>query len=195
MHEGVYDMGVKGSSPLRHITTAVGVFVLMVAALIGTAVLAGPAAASTAGDRCQEQLQAAIDKHLARAPGGAVRDNTITYDGGNVIVTVPYPDSCGVLTTFAKTDCSSGWVCLWSRAGFVGSRYQFRDEGYWQNLDAYGATPFLSFYNNRGNNFMLKVGRSESPQCYSPYSSSSNLTNSYYRYSEWIYLNQTANNC
>ncbi|GAB3160985.1 hypothetical protein FLX08_33680 [Microbispora hainanensis] len=167
----------------------------MLAALVGTTALTGPAQASTAKDRCQEQLQTIVNKQLARAPGGTVRDNTITYDGGNVIVTVPYPDSCGVLTTFAKTDCSSGWVCLWSKASFAGSRYQFRDEGYWQNLEAYGATPFLSFYNNRGNNFMLKVAVTDSPQCYSAHSSSSNLGSSYYRYSEYIYLNKTDDNC
>ncbi|TLP66539.1 hypothetical protein [Microbispora triticiradicis] len=186
---------MKRSSPLRRITTGIGALTLMLAALVGTTVLSGSAQASTAKDRCQEQLQSAINKQLSRAPGGTVRDNTITYDGGNVIVTVPYPDSCGVLTTFAKTDCPSNFVCLWKKASFADVRWQFRDEGYWQNLEAYGATPFLSFYNNRGHNFMLKVASTDSPQCYSPYSSSSNLGSSYYRYSEYIYLNQTANNC
>ncbi|MEV0150577.1 MULTISPECIES: peptidase inhibitor family I36 protein [unclassified Nonomuraea] len=167
----------------------------------GTTVLAGTvaflciAATSVQADptpsAATKQAQE-IAAQLQRAPGGVViNDRQISYDDGAVIVTVEADDA----SAQKPTDCPEDWFCLWSKTSFKGNRYQFHDQGKWQNLDKYGVPWFYSMWNFRINRVFLRdypnVPASE--RCYQAGVGLANTSN--FRHQRGIYLAKSNNRC
>jgi hypothetical protein len=155
--------------------------------------VAGTATQASAEPKPPKTIDTLVAEQLDHFPGGTrISKDTVSYENGQVLV-VFRPD--GVATPAAKSDCPEGWACLWRNPSFGSTRWQFHDEGYYQNLEQWGATPFLSFYNRRSHNMFLRETSTSAPLCYPGYGASTNLGSSMVRYSEWIYLANTGNNC
>src|SRR4051812_40573745 len=115
----------------------------LVAALTGTVLIVGGAAASdfvmtSTDDGEKADVRAELKAQLAASKDGVIiNDTQISYEGGKVIFTAaPVPKSARsgatVTPSGSRYDCPVGWLCLWSSGNFSGSRWQFRDEGYFQ---------------------------------------------------------------
>jgi hypothetical protein len=90
--------------------------------------------------RTEEELQAQIDAHLARAPGGVqINENEISYDGGRFIMTFAKPgQQVGTDPTVqASSDCTFAWYCFYDGINFTYPRGRFSDCG-WQDMSAWG---------------------------------------------------------
>ncbi|TMR91449.1 peptidase inhibitor family I36 protein, partial [Nonomuraea basaltis] len=138
-------------------------------------------------------LEQQIAEQLRRAPGGQIiNDRQISYDNGAVIVTVTAAEE---ISTTALNDCPAGWFCLWAGTSYKGNRYQFRDEGYWQDLDRYGLPWFYSLYNRRNHRVFLKeyVDWWTDERCLSAGTRLSNTTS--IRHLRAIYLGKSNNPC
>jgi hypothetical protein len=82
------------------------------------------------------------------------------------------------------------WLCLWQDPSFQGIRWQFSDNGFWQDLRQWGVDLFDSMYNHRADAFLLRKTSSSTVYCYNAEASVSNAsTISSYRY---IYLRETS---
>ena len=170
----------------------------MLAAAIASSI-AIPSAMASAHPSSSDSviLQSEIKAQLQNDPSGTViASNQISYDNGNVIVTVAPPPDQAVGGPAAKSDCGSGWLCLWAVQDYRGTRWQFHDEGYIQNLSPYGATPFFSFYNHRGHRWFLHQFQNGNgaEQCYPGNTSGSDLR-PWYSDGRSIYLGHTNERC
>lgn len=171
--------------------------VMLTAAITSSIIIPSVMASAHPSSSDSVLLQSEIKAQLQNDPSGTViANNQISYDHGNVIVTVAPPPDQAVDAPAAKSDCTSGWLCLWSIFGYRGARWQFRDEGYIQNLPPYGATPFQAFYNHRGHRWFLheSVNGAGKVQCYGGNTSASDLK-PWYRDGESIYLAKTNESC
>ncbi|MEU5882330.1 peptidase inhibitor family I36 protein [Spirillospora sp. NPDC047279] len=90
-------------------------------------------------------------------------------------------------------DCPSGWYCVWAAQFYGGARYQFRSQGYWQNLDDYGVPWFYSFYNRRSNRVFIAPYQGQPSKCYQAGTRVSDSTN--VRHYRLIYLAESNNPC
>lgn len=121
--------------------------IVSIAAGLGAmAALAGAGASAGAGQPAQPTATAPAVSASAVPPGG-----TLLPDGR----TREYQTPSGAyrITVLASwSDCPSGWVCLFENAGGGGSMWQFQSAGVgWQNLQSYGAYPYVSaVWNRRG---------------------------------------------
>ncbi|MEV4364571.1 peptidase inhibitor family I36 protein [Nonomuraea sp. NPDC049625] len=170
----------------------IAAFMACLALTLGMIVTLTSAAQAADPSQCATDRQTAIDRQLTKAPGGkALDERTISYLEGKVLVTLVSPQSCGETTTMAKSDCPLGWLCFWEDPSFQGTRWQFQDEGYWQDLRQWGVDIFYSFYNHRADAFLLRRTSSSNVLCYNAEGSGSNVgtTVGGYRY---IFLRQTA---
>jgi hypothetical protein len=164
-------------------------------AMATVVVLAAPAGAHTPSglEKAAPSARTAMAEQLRDHPGGTViSDNQISYAGGNVIETFP----TGPVSPQATPNCPGGWLCLYESDNYQDRRWQFHDEGYTQNLAPYGATPFFSFYNNRGHRWFLHRGANGSgaETCYQAQARVSAMDVDW-AYSKSIYLGTTNNRC
>lgn len=161
----------------------------LLAVALATLALAAPSSVSAA-----PALSGALTEQMTRHPGGtAINDHTVSYAGGNVLVDVA-PTRSG--TPDAAFDCGGGWLCLWQDDNFTGTRWQFRSEGYIQDLDPWGASPFYSFYNNRNHRWFLHQGSggNGATACYQAGAKVSAM-NPAWAQSKSIYLATSNNRC
>jgi hypothetical protein len=109
----------------------------------GTLAVAGvllvvPVAGS--GNHAPTPVEAAFPDGLP-AGGVAVDANTVSFDGGKVLLQLG-PNSFD--------SCPSTWVCLWHDSNYAGRMLQFHDiTTYWQNLTDYGFNDEMSSWRNR----------------------------------------------
>lgn len=91
--------------------------------------------------RTKEELQAQIDAHLKRAPGGKqINENEISYGDGRFVVTFALPgqDSGTDHRKLNASDCNTtGWYCFYDGINFTYPRGRLSDCG-WQDLDDFG---------------------------------------------------------
>lgn len=117
-------------------------------ALVGAALLAGPAlTAAAAADPGRDRavtirLAAAGINPNALAPGWTVRGNQIVWDRGAVMASIG-PASAD--------DCDPGYVCVWEHKEYRGRRLQFRDAGMRGNMHDYDFNDKMSSWRNRNN--------------------------------------------
>jgi hypothetical protein len=118
--------------------------------LSGLSVVSASAASSV-------DLQQQVDHQLQIAPGGTqVSADTVSYDGGNVLV-VFQSDARERQVAALAVDwkgCPTGtfvhWTCLYEAPGWRNRRVQFKDCGYVQDLADYGfANQASSWVNTR----------------------------------------------
>jgi hypothetical protein len=156
---------------------------------LASATSLGMTGTSVAAPGDQTQHSAAVAEQLARVPGGeVVGTNTVSYEGGRVLV------EFAPAGTAAKSDCDDGWLCLWDDPNWKSTRWQFADEGYYQDLRQWGITSFYSFYNHRSDRFFLRNSPNGSVRCYPAGAAASDVSGTvgYWRY---IFLAQTNNAC
>ncbi|MER7206774.1 hypothetical protein ABT340_06850 [Streptosporangium sp. NPDC000239] len=153
---------------------------------------AGSAQADTSPNQCGLDRQAAVNEQLKKIPGGQVIDErTISYASGKVTVTLANPASCGGDGASAKSDCTEDWLCLWSSSRYLGTKWSFTDNGYWQDLRQWGITSFSSFYNHRADAFLLKQHSSAPSYCYDYETAASDVAATVGSY-RFIYLRETS---
>jgi hypothetical protein len=86
---------------------------LVLTACIPLLITASPAAAATS------PLQAEVERLLDLTPGGTqLDDRTISWDDGQIIVTVAVPIE---RVTRAIASCPTGYYCAWAGYGFTGN--------------------------------------------------------------------------
>jgi Peptidase inhibitor family I36 len=74
---------------------------------------------------------------LATAPGGVrISPNTVEWNDGAVLMTVPAASHAPSAAP-ATLPCDNGYTCVYNAPNLGGTRLQFRDAGYYQNLDQY----------------------------------------------------------
>jgi hypothetical protein len=86
---------------------------LVLTACIPLLITASPAAATPS------PLQAEVERLLDLTPGGIqLDDRTISWDDGQVIVTVAAPTE---MVARAIASCPTGYYCAWTASGYTGS--------------------------------------------------------------------------
>jgi hypothetical protein len=137
-----------------------GSFAAVAALFVATPALAANAHAAPAARsaKIQAELKAKIRAELRHNPSGKVINaRQISYDHGNVIVTIAIP---GVATV-----CPSGYACLYDLARLRGdiATIQYPEQ---KNISIRGYLPDVeSLWNRRGNGSILSNGQS-SAVCY-----------------------------
>ncbi len=132
---------------------------LAAAAMAATMMLAAPgmAAAATAPSHpdyaaeATSYQNATLSAALARAPGGMrISPNTVEWNDYTVMMTVPAtPDAS---TASPDTNpCWNQYSCVYNAPNQAGTRLQFQDAGYYQDLYTYGGPHWqtLSWRNRR----------------------------------------------
>jgi hypothetical protein len=118
------------TSPVRLLCAA--------AAIVAVVLFVVPVAGS--GNDKPTPVQAAFPNGLP-AGGVAIDADTVSFDGGNVLLQLGP-------TSFDQ--CPSTWVCLWHDSNYLGRMLQFHDiTTYWQNLTDYGFNDQMSSWRNR----------------------------------------------
>ncbi|MEV4497755.1 hypothetical protein AB0J84_18940 [Micromonospora arborensis] len=90
--------------------------------------------------KTKQELQAQIDDHLRRFPGGVqINENEISYKGGSFVMTFAKPNSpqSRNMGTQGTNDCPWGWYCFWDGTSFTYPRGRLSDCG-WQDLYDFG---------------------------------------------------------
>ncbi|GIJ19820.1 hypothetical protein [Micromonospora lutea] len=101
-------------------------FAPIVAVLVVGGTLPAPA---LAGTPARVAVREELTRYLAAHPGGTVlNDNEISYQGGEVIVTLDAP-----VGTYGVADCPSGWFCFYEWPHYGYPRGKLSSCG-WQNL-------------------------------------------------------------
>lgn len=116
----------------------------------GTRTVAGPAA---------RDVQAEVDAIVARSPGARqISENEVTWNDGEVVLTIPSPSRPEVEAMGSVHGCPSGYFCFYEHEKFGGRKLQFRDcsrGGVTQYLTTYGFENMTtSWVVNRSVNFI-----------------------------------------
>ncbi|WP_040392747.1 peptidase inhibitor family I36 protein [Catelliglobosispora koreensis] len=108
-------------------TTAVVATLLAVAMVLASA-------NSAMAVKPTKDLQAKIDAHLARYPGGTqISDTEVAYAGGTFVITFAAPE----VSVNGVADCPSGWFCFYEHTNFGYPRGKLSSCG-WQDLAWWG---------------------------------------------------------
>lgn len=77
---------------------------------------------------------------LANNPSGTrIGPTQVEWNNGTVIMTVPAtPNGSASSCPGASFSHPTGWTCVYNNTHFNGTRLQFADAGYYQDLEAYG---------------------------------------------------------
>jgi len=144
--------------------TALGLALAITAVLAPSASASTPAAAFAA--KASTYQNAEIAAALSRAPGGVrVAPGQAEWNNYAVVLTVPTTQASTLPTVLpaASDSCPAPiigyrWTCVYSKQYFGGSRLQFKDAGYFQDLHYYGGVSWItnSWSNTRGQRTWLQ---------------------------------------
>lgn len=109
---------------------------LALAAILTSAAAAPPATAPSEATDVAGAFPDGLPKGAV-----AVDNDTVSFDGGNVILELA--------GTLSYSDCPSGWLCLWEDRDYSGRMLKFQSTMYWQNLTDYGFNDEMSSWRNR----------------------------------------------
>jgi hypothetical protein len=117
----------------------------------------------------QQALQAKVDAFLNSSVGGRqTGPNTIEFDGGKVILTVPLPGERQArainepIGTLGTANCSYLWACLYDGTNFDGARLALTNCGLYA-LSGYGfANITSSIHNNQSSGTQTYILNSSS---------------------------------
>jgi hypothetical protein len=93
------------------------------------------------------------------------------------------------------------WTCVYNQLQGAGTRLQFQDAGYYQDLHHYGGNNWISesYSNTRGQRSWLNENddhnNSGASYCMSGHTASGNMTASRAIYDRWIYLSTNSDPC
>jgi hypothetical protein len=196
-------------------------FTLGVGAVMGLAAQASAAGLSKLATPYQNATIAAA---LARNPAGVrVAPAVVTWDRGDVVMTVPatpkgnvialpasakssarYHPKIMAITAGSRDSCPAGvftfWSCVYNQTNWNGTRLEFKDTGYYQDLYAYGGTNWVTLswsnrashrtwlnqyanHNNSGASLCMTGGGAGS-NSFGPWSAD-----------RWIYLSTNTDHC
>lgn len=194
---------------------------------LGTAAvmgLAGQASAASLSQMATPYQNATIAAALARNPAGVrVAPAVVTWNGGDVVMTVPatakgsvaaLPPSATSNARFrpriraimagSRDSCPAGvftfWSCVYNQTNWNGTKLEFKDTGYYQDLYAYGGTSWVTLswsnrashrtwlnqyanHNNSGASLCMTGGGAGS-NSFGPWSAD-----------RWIYLSTNTDHC
>ncbi|MBB1246716.1 peptidase inhibitor family I36 protein [Streptomyces durbertensis] len=68
-----------------------------------------------------------------------------------VPATAAAPESAESVRAAASSGCPRHTLCVFTGKNYGGRMLKFKDEGFWQNLDKYGADEKIESYHNRRN--------------------------------------------
>src|SRR5690348_14475498 len=197
-----------------------GALLALVAAFVsaGTASAATDAFASSA----TAYQNSTVASALARAPSGQrVAPGVVEWANYSVVMAVPktrtgttasmaVPTGAAVAASpdvlaAGTGGCPSGvltkWNCVYSQTGFGGTRLQFKDSGYYQDLWYWGGGSWVtkSYSNTRGyrgwlNQYANHNASGES-LCMNPHSAMSDTSHFLASLDRWIYLSKNSAPC
>jgi hypothetical protein len=191
-----------------------GLVVAMSVAALGTALavvpVAAPSASAGTGASAFEAAansyqNAQIASALAGAPDGVrVGADQVEWNNYSVVLTVPATANASVAPAATDT-CPAPivgfrWTCLYGQAHFVGRRLQFKDAGFFQDIEHYGGVRWitLSWSNTRGQRTWLQQNASHQNHGYElclTGNAHAGLVNQPYLNARWIYLSDNYDHC
>ena len=135
----------------------------------GIATSAANASVAQPGPAESLSLQAQVDAHLKNSVGGKQTGlNTISYENGTVVVTLPLPGEQQAravgeaISPLGTANCASLWACLWDGTNFNGARLALTNCGTY-TLSAYGfANITSSIHNNQSSGTQTYILNSSS---------------------------------
>jgi hypothetical protein len=187
---------------LRKIALAVGGAVSLLIGLMATtpeasAANTSPSQTATVVSPYQEATAALA---LANNPSGVrIAANQVAWNNRTVIMTIPASPEAGV------GGCPSGffsgqWTCVYRWRNFQGTRLQFQDAGYYQNLYQYGGFDWhtWSYSNTRGQRAWLNENANHNhpgaQYCMSGNTAGSDIFGPWSN-DQWIYLSSNTDRC
>jgi hypothetical protein len=135
-----------------------------------------PGAASTSFAAEATSFQnATVSQAMTRAPGGVrTGPNQVEWHNYAVVMTVPSTSGGSTLAPNATDSCpapiiGTRWTCVYDESYFNGTRLQFSDAGYYQDLWYYGGSDWEthSWSNTRGQRSWLNEYESHTDSGYS----------------------------
>lgn len=163
------------------------------ALLVSTAAFAASSPARTASSaqsaRASAELRSAMTAQLRfNHSGTVINSNQISYDHGNVVVTVVVP---GV--TPAAT-CPGGTFCMWTKTNLTGTMASVKSPVGSPILRSAYISVVHSVHNLRSTGSIIQENRTSGPAaCYPGGVRSNDVSNPVSLY-DWLYLEKT-NNC
>jgi hypothetical protein len=179
------------------------------AASLGGLLASAPASAAAAGTgmstfaRYAAQASAyqntTIAQALQRQPSGQrVSPSEVAWNGGSVIMAVP------AAPFDSSPPCPSSffthWTCVYNQTNWNGTQLQFKDQGYYQDLYAYGGSGWrtYSYDNELRQRTWLNQYESHTHSgislCMSPQAISADSAGPWSA-DRWIYLSTNGNPC
>jgi hypothetical protein len=175
---------------------AIALAVVLSGVATASASTANAAPVATAATSFQNAtISAALENNSS---GVRVSTSEVEWKNGAVTMTVPANPDAGV------GGCPSGiasgqWTCVYDELSFHGTRLQFQDAGYYQDLRQYGGADWdtLSYSNTRGQRSWLneyKTGNHGSSYCMTGNSAGSNISGDWSE-DQWILLTSNYDAC
>jgi hypothetical protein len=152
----------------------------------------------------------ALATALQRTPGGnRISRSQVEWStaaGGLVVMTVPTTATGSTLSPDATDSCpapiiGTRWSCVYNETGFAGTRLQFTDAGYYQDLHKYGGSAWetFSWSNTRGQRAWLNQYENHNASgasfCMTGNAHGSNISGNPAVRDEWIYLSTNYDAC
>jgi len=140
-----------------------------------------------------------IAQALANNPAGRrISASQIEWNDGTVVMAVPVtPDAS---SPPCPSTFTTHWTCVYSGTNWTGTQLEFKDQGYYQDLYAYGGSSWhtWSFDNELRQRTWLNQyadhAHSGASLCMSPHAISANSVGPWSR-DRWIYLSTNGNPC
>jgi len=137
--------GIASESPRRRARRTMFLAAATAAAIAATTMLAAPGMAKAATTPAHPGYAAEATSYqnttlgaaLATVPSGVrISPSTVEWNDDAVLMTVP--TAAHPATAIPATlSCDNGYTCVYNEPNLGGVRLQFRDAGYYQNLDQY----------------------------------------------------------
>jgi hypothetical protein len=171
--------------------------------LTGGGALAFDAPATQFAAQATSYQNQTIAETLAGSPSATrIGPNQVEWKNGSVIMTVPATPNAGVGNCPTGGWFSDGWTCIYNDTRFHGTRLQFHDCCYAQNIYDYyqtGVWTTWSWSNTRGERSRLwqTIGNPSDhgySLCMNPNSASSHAAG-FWMHDPYIYLGTDPNHC
>lgn len=130
--------------------------------------------------------------------GVRIAPNEVSWDNGKVIMVVPATPDAGT------GGCPGGiltgqWTCVYKQTHFEGTRLQFQDAGYAQDLQHYGGNGWVthSWSNTRGQRSWIRRDQFDGngPELCMTGNAASGTVEEQYISNRWIYLTTNYTAC